>query len=487
MDKIQIFTFLTHFKHYLTSHFKGYSVTRYLFILVLISLPLLGFGCKGGSIDAKQAAKPITINMWGVWDEVDYWQEIFDDYKLTHPNVKFSYRKLRIEEYERALLEAWAEDRGPDIFMMHNTWIPAYQNKLTPLPDSLSLPVQELQGTFKKEAVWVLKNFPTPTAEQIGKKFVKAVSDDMVIDNKIYALPPALDTLALYYNAKIFNDAGIVTPPSTWPEFKDAVIAITRLNEDNQIVRSAVAMGRSDNIDRATDLLSVLMMQNGAPMLGADQLPSFDKIPPGGSSDYNPGEQALIFYTDFSNPIKEVYTWNETFTSSLEAFAQEQTAMIFGYSYHAPQIRAKGPKVVFKIAPLPQIDPFATKYNFANYWALGVPAKTADQIKNTAWNFILFATTQTDETAKYIAKSQKPPALRELIQTEITSGEASPFTTQVLTAQNWYHGQNATAAEDIMKRLITTVNQGSFSNLKKLIKTTVDQLKQTYKKPTYAQ
>lgn len=487
MDKLHLIALLTHFKQIIYYILRGKSISRLLLILLLLSLPLFGFGCKGGGKEAKQAAKPITLDVWGVWDEQDLWQEIFDDYRASHPNVKFTYRKLRIEEYERALLEAWAEDRGPDIFMLHNTWVNYYQTKLTPLPEKLSLPVQELQGTFKKEAVWVLKSFSTLTANQVDEKFVKVVSDDLVIDNKIYALPPALDTLALYYNTSIFNDAGLASPPLTWTEFKAAVKNITRLNENNQIVRSAVAMGRADNVDRAADILSVLMMQNGASMLGPDGLPAFDKIPPGGSPDYNPGGQALVFYTDFANPIKEVYTWNETFTSSLDAFAQGQTAMMFGYSYHAPLIRAKGPKISFKTTNLPQIDPLAKKYNFANYWALGVPAKTEEGVKDTAWDFILFATTKTEETNKYLSASQKPPALRQLVDQAVASGQVSPFTEQVLTAESWYRGRDATAAEDIMKQLITMINQGNFTNLKSLLSTTIDQLKQTYKQPTYGQ
>ena len=456
-----------------------------LFFIVLLTLPLFGFGCKGGDIEAQRAAKPITLKIWGVWDEQDLYQDIFNTYKETHPNVSFEYRKLRIEEYERALLEAWAEDRGPDIFMVHNTWINAYQNKLEPLPATISLPAQTVEGTIKKEIVWTLKDFPTLTPAQLDEKFVSVVKNDVVRENKIYALPMGLDTLALYYNVDMFNDTDIAAPPTTWAEFKQAVQKITRLDEENNIVRSGVAMGRADNIDRGLDVLSVLMMQNGAQMTGPDNLPTFDKIPPGGSADYNPGQQALIFYTDYANPIKEVYTWNQEQPNSLEAFAQGRTAMMFGYSYHGAQIRAKGPKINFRVSTLPQIDLLAKKYNFANYWLLGVSPKGEQQVKDTAWDFIVFATTDPEQNQTYLDKSGKPPALKSLIAKVQDDPSASPFTLQALTAESWYRGYNPTAAEEIMKQLVTAINQGNFSDLTALLKNSVEQLKQTYLKPTY--
>jgi len=460
--------------------------TKILLLLLLVSLPLMGFGCKGGDRAAQEAgSKPVTIKFWGVWDEKDYWQEIFDDYKLTHPNVSFDYRKLRTEEYERALLEAWAEDRGPDIFMVHNTWVNSYRNKITPLPAKVTLPVQTVQGSLKKEVVWVLQDFPTLTTAQVENLFVPVVKEDAVFNNTIYALPIAIDTLALYYNRDIFQDAEIVLPPTTWAEFKNAVQKINRLDENNEIVRSAVAMGRADNVDRASDIVSVLMMQNGTQMTSTNNLPAFDVIPPGTQAGYNPGEQALIFYTDFANPIKEVYTWNMNFPDSLDAFAQGKTAMMFGYSYHEPLIRSRGPKINFDITALPQIDPLAQKYNFANYWLNTVSQKSTNL--DVAWDFLLFATTKAEEVNKYLSHNSKSPALRETVNQKLQEPTPSPFVKQALTAESWYHGLDAETAESIMLDMIHAINQGSFSNITELVRRTVSRLKQTYVIPNYAQ
>jgi ABC-type glycerol-3-phosphate transport system substrate-binding protein len=159
--------------------------------------------------------------------------------------------------------------------------------------------------------------------------------------------------------------------------------------------------------------------------------------------------------------------------------------MMFGYSYHGVQIKAKGPKINFRLSTLPQIDLLAKKYNFANYWLLGVSPKSEQQVKDTAWDFIVFATTNPEQNQTYLEKSGKSPALKSLIAKAQDDPNISPFTLQTLTAESWYRGYNPTAAEEIMKQLVTATNQGNFSDLTALLKNSVEQLKQTYLKPTY--
>ncbi len=458
---------------------------KLFFFALILALPLLGLGCKGGDKKAQQAGeKPVTIKFWGVWDEQDYWNDIFKDYRRSHPNVSFEYRKFRIEEYGRALLEAWAEDRGPDIFMFHNTWTRQYQNKIAPLPPTITIPVQRVKGSLKKEVYWEFQKKPTLTPTQVENLFAPVVAKDAVIGKQIYGLPIAIDTLALYYNEDILNAAGIISPPKTWVEFKEAVKKITKLTPDNQIIQSAAAMGRADNVDRAIDILSVLMMQNGAQMTDPNGFPAFHRIPKGGDPEYNPGVEAVIFYTDFANPIKEVYTWNETFPSSVEAFARGQTAMMFGYSYHAPLIRALAPKMTFKISTFPQIDTLARQFNFANYWLEGVAVKS--QNIDIAWDFIIFATTKAEEANKYLSKSNKVPALRSIIEEEIKKPDASPFVKQAPTARSWYHGYNASAAEKLLKDMVTTINNGlPADKVERLVKQTAERITQTFNPPSY--
>ncbi|MBI2476917.1 extracellular solute-binding protein, partial [Candidatus Uhrbacteria bacterium] len=97
-----------------------------LTFLALSLLVLPGIGCRGGSKEAKQALEPVDLTVWRVFDDSDSFRGVIDAYKRVHPNVRINYKKLRFDEYEDALIQALAEDRGPDIFVVHNTWMKKY-------------------------------------------------------------------------------------------------------------------------------------------------------------------------------------------------------------------------------------------------------------------------------------------------------------------------------------------------------------------------
>ena len=168
---------------------------------------------------------------------------------------------------------------------------------------------------------------------------------------------------------------------------------------------------------------------------------------------YNPGLEALRFYSDFSNPAKEVYAWNKNLDNSLDMFTQGKLGLMFGYSYHLPVIKSQAPKLNFSIAKLPQIEG-NTPVNFANYWIETVSSKS--KYANEAWDFIQFET-KADQVKTYLAKAIKPAALRSLINGQIDDAEIGVFTAQVLTAKSWYRGADSNAMEKIFADMIDIV------------------------------
>lgn len=453
---------------------------------ILVFLTFNGGACRLISGDVQQAAKPITLKYWRAFDDSDTFDDIIAAYRASHPNVQIEYRKLRPEEYERELLNAFAEDRGPDIFTVHNTWIKGYQTKLLPLPPQVTVAQRELQGTIKKEAVTVLRTKPSLTLRALRNDYVDAVYADVVIPtpdekkpeevtDRIYGLPLFLDSLVLYYNRDLLNAAKIAQPPRTWTEFQQAVKRLTRLDNRGNIIQAGAAIGTGKNVERAWDVLSLLMMQNGSRMTDESGFAAFHTLPrelAGRPSP--PGEEALIFYTDFANQGKEVYTWNTSMPSSFESFVGGKAAMFMGYSYHLPLIRARAPKVNLGIAAAPQIEG-NPEINFANYWVEGVSRKTKNL--NEAWDFVQFAAS-AEQAKKYLAKAKHPAALRSLISAELEDEDLSIFANQTLTASSWYHGKDANSAERAFIDMIESVVSGALPP-KEAIKFTAEKINQT--------
>ncbi len=421
--------------------------------LVLCFLLTAGAGCT--TTVPPSSVKPVVLTYWRTFDDEDAFATIIANYQKIHPYVTIQYKKFRYDEYESQLINALAEDRGPDIFSIPASWVTEYQNKIVPLPAQLSLVYPVTTGTLKKTTVAELRTTPSLTLKDLKTNFVDIVYNDAVLNkngvDQIYGLPLYMDTMAMYYNTDLFNNAGISEPPQYWnTEFQQDVKNLTKQNNQGNIIQSGVALGGSANVQRPQDILSLLMMQNGAVMMNNGTV-MFQQIPPGGQQSYNPGLEALRFYTDFSNPAKDVYCWNSNLTDSLTMFEQGNLAMMFDYNYDLPTIKAAAPKLNFAIAKMPQIQFNTNQVNYANYWLETVSAKSKNI--NEAWDFVQYETSQ-DQVQNYLKVAQKPTALRALINSQVNDINLGVFASQVLTAQSWYRGANPLAADNAMIGMI---------------------------------
>ncbi len=447
--------------------------------LLLVFITTAGLSC--GSKANQAAITPITLTYWRVWDGPDDFQPLIDAYNQTHSNITINYRKLSYDEYEAALLDAWAEDRGPDIFSIQNTWLRKYQTKIAPLPPTISMVVPVAKGNVKKEVVGVPTKTQSITTAGIKSAFVDAVAPDVIINtqgqDKIYGLPLFIDTLAMYYNKDLLNNAGIPELSKYWnKDFQQQVKTLTKQDVRGELIQSGVGLGGSKNVERSADILSALMMQNGAVMMDGNSV-TFGQIPPAfRDRGYNPGMEAIRFYSDFGNPAKEVYSWNSKLDNSLQHFINGKLAIFFGYSYHLPMIQSQAPRLNFGISTLPQIEGNTAEANTANYWVETVSAKSKYQ--NEAWDFVQFMTTKPEQAKKYLDKVHKPTALRALLQEQLQDESIKVFASQVLTARSWYRGKDVTAAEAAINEMIDGVVANS-EQIESIVGLAVGRIQQT--------
>lgn len=419
-------------------------------LLVAVFLLLSGFGCKMSEADKAKALKPITLNYWRVWDDEDAFEEILADYKLVHPNITIKYRKFKYEEFEQELINALAEDRGPDIFSIPQTWLLEYKPKLAPMPEEIKMAYifEKTYFKIKKEQVVEFRTQKTPALREFKERYLDTVFKDVVISNQVFGLPLSLETLVMFYNKDIINQAGITKIPTDWRTFQEAVIKATKFETEDKIIQSGTALGTGFNVERSFDIISILMMQNGASMSDLRGQPTFFSGLRQSSQSSNPGLIALQFYSDFASPLKSVYSWNNTMANSLEAFWASKIGFFFGYNYHIPQIRSRS-RINFGVAPIPQIPNNPTK-NYANYWLEVVSNKSKYQ--NEAWDFILFMN-KPEEVKKFLDKVQRPTAQRGLIDEQLDNEDLNAAVSQLLTAETWYKGRDILAAEQAFKEM----------------------------------
>ncbi len=414
------------------------------FSTLAVLLLTAGFGCQGLSTAQQQATAPVTLEYWTVFDDVDALQKEITNYRGLRSYLNVNIRQLRAEELYPRLVEALAEDHGPDIISIQNRDLGKFLSKLSPMPPSVSdTTVLVEQGKFSKTVTVNTQTVPLVTPAQIDSEYIKVVGDDVVKGGKIYGLPLSVDMMAVYYNKDLLDRSGVAQPPTNWDDFQQDVKKINKYDKKTgKIIQSGTALGTGENIPGSDDLLYILYQQSN---LGF--------VSNGGQALFNQSAGAfdvMNFYTDYANPARDTYSWSTDQGDALDAFVNGKVGFFFGYSYHYPIIRARAPQLDFRILSLFQLNS-DQPVNVANYWVQAVPAKSKHQ--NEAWGLINFLT-HSKATKDYLDKTDRPTALRAYIADQKTKPELQPFIDQVLIAKNWYRGRDYAAAKKAISDML---------------------------------
>jgi len=424
----------------------------FLLPIILVVMLLSGLGCKGLTDEQQSAIRPVRLNYWTVFNDTKVLQEFANAYKQERPYVTVKIKKVRPEEFDKLFLNALADNVAPDIISVNVRDINKHRSRLLAMPSKVQVADIFVKGKYSKETVVNIVDVPMISPSALKSNFIGTVYDDVVFDKKNYGVPLATDVLALYFNKDLLDQAGIPLPPTTWEELMDTVRSTTKFNEKGDIIQSGAALGAGTNITRSFDILSLLMLQGGVNIAQGNYI-TFDsglKV-----SGQHPTLEAMRFYTDFANPTKDVYTWNEDMGDSLEAFAAGKVVFYFGFAYDLPRIKALAPQINMDIVPVPQLNPNKPT-NVANYFVESVVGRTKNP--DEAWDFVRFMTTP-ENIKKYTDTTKRPTPLRSQIKDQEEDVLLAPFVSTLLQSENWYHGRNSVVAEEAFNNLISNYLQ----------------------------
>jgi multiple sugar transport system substrate-binding protein len=273
---------------------------------------------------------------WGLWEDQSVMQPLIDDFHKQNPNITVEYVKQDPKLYREKLETRIKNGTGPDIFRFHNTWVPMLSGDLLPLSSDVITPTE-----FKKS-------------------FYPVMQKDLVQNGAIYGIPLEADTLGLFVNTEILDQAGI-QPPQTWEDFVKAAKTLT-VKDGGKIKTAGAALGTYGNITHAPDIISLLFVQQGV------DLNKFSKY-------VQDESDAIDFYTSFAKGDNSV--WDSTLDESILSFGRGTLAMYIGYSWDIFKIQAINSNLPFKTFPVPQL--VGKKATIASYWVEGVSSKSKNQ------------------------------------------------------------------------------------------------------------
>jgi len=187
---------------------------------LLLAVSLAAAGCGGGSNEqaapssSSSPSSPsggqveVTLAGWTTSpEEQSLLNQVLQEFETKNPDIKVKYEVIA-DQYMDVIKTRLIGNEAPDVFYLDAFEAPGLIEK-----DVL----EPLDGYVTDD--FDLADFETPMLDAFKSK-----------DGKIYGFPKDTSTLALFYNKKMFADAGITAPPETWDELMAVSEKLTKKN-----------------------------------------------------------------------------------------------------------------------------------------------------------------------------------------------------------------------------------------------------------------
>jgi len=367
------------------------SPLQVILFVVLIFAIILAVGIFAFKKN-NQNSTAAPVSMWGIVDEkimTSLQNRLNEDNEET---INIVYTQKSPDTFEAEMVEALASGNAPDIFLLPNELLLKQRNKLFKI-DYKTYPQRDFKNDF--------------------------IEGSEILLNKdgILGVPLIVDPLVLYWNRAKLNSAGVSQSPEYWDEFMSLVPKLVVRDSNLNIQDSAVALGEFQNIKNAKEIFLTLLMQAGNPGIvltttannTEEYASTFDDR---SGFSVRPADASLNFYAQFSNPTKDVYTWNKSLPNSTEMFLSNDLAFYLGFASEYKEILLKNPNLNFDIAVVPQSKASESKKTIANFQILTLSKNTP----NLANAYVAIKTLTNKETQQILSGlTDLPPVRRDLL------------------------------------------------------------------------
>lgn len=358
---------------------------------------------KIGGQDTSSSLQGKVV-IWGTFDKSAI-QDSINSITGKNDELNISYMKKSPDTYQQELIEAFANGKGPDLFIID-------------------------PGMMKRNANFIYKipydNYPQKTFKDNYIEGAQIYMDQ----EGIVGFPLYVDPLVLYYNKDILTNAGIINPPTNWSQLFELNNTLTKRDNSGKIDQSMIALGQFTNINNAKDILATLLIQNNDNLVKKEITKSqsttsstyktvYTSILGDNPSNYNvsPAEAVLKFFLEFSNVSKSAYSWNKALDNSLDVFVSGRLAFYLGRASELFKIESMNPNLSFDVARIPQAEGSQVNKTFGEIYAIVINKKSS----NTTSAFSVASTLSTEDNAKNISTSLSlPPVLKSLLSKKPT-------------------------------------------------------------------
>ena len=299
---------------------------------LILAVALVTAACTGGGggsatpTGASGSSAPVNVAFWHGYTgpaakEIN---RMAAEYTQTHPGVTISPFFLGDNSYALQKIEtAIAGGVYPDISYLYGS----FASNIATVPQTVILNQY-------------VENDPSVNWNDFWPVCQRAAT----VDGKIVGFPALVDNLALVYNKKLFDDAGLAYPDDTWTwtDFRDAAKALT----DPSKKQFGWAM-QDDPSDSTTWRFMPFLWSAGGDLLNADNTKAIFNAPE--------GVKALTLLQQMATVDKSVYLDSSDGSTSLGLFTSGHIAMYNDGPWDLSTVRDSGMDYGITVIPKDQV------------------------------------------------------------------------------------------------------------------------------------
>lgn len=298
--------------------------------------------------------------------EIEYWQYFFDarvtameqlieNFEATNPDITVTMTHFPYADYRTKVAAAIPAGEGPDVVQLFYGWLNDYVEAelIQPLPTD-TFPASKIDEEF----------FPMVQAMKDGDAY--------------WALPTAVRSLALFYNERLMEEAG-VEPPTNMEEFLAAAAAMTKFDAAGNITQVGVTAGMTAQ-DHHWWREGLIRQMGGEPYTNDYKTVNYNS---------EAGAKALEFYTDMfqgEDPVTAIGFMDEP----QAAFKAGRAGMHIDGSFRIGSLnKTRGLK--WGVTELPA-SADGTRSNYSSYWVNAITTKAKGEKYDASVKFMEYLT-----------------------------------------------------------------------------------------------
>ncbi|MGQ0568773.1 MAG: extracellular solute-binding protein [Armatimonadota bacterium] len=300
-------------------------------------------------------APTVRLNLWGGFPEIGpFYEKMAADYRRNNPSVEISILTHPLRDFERKLAATIPADTAADI---------------------LEISTYAMQRFI--EAGFVP---PNPTAQDTflkGKAYPDAMKIINTYQRKTYGVPFFQGRQVLFWNIKMFQEAGLTRAPQTWDEVIEYCQKLTKKDATGRLTRAGISLRLFGGGSGVGEKWWFWLYPAGGTVI---------EQRPGGKYRAGYGNQAgrdaLKLFVDL---VHKYRCDDPTLKRDAEGFALEQAAMFTRESWVIGFVRSNNPGLLYTAALLPKFRRAGTIINPVNFFVTR-SARNPD----VAWDFVNF-------------------------------------------------------------------------------------------------